>query len=113
MIPRVYDTCTDMLACGLCELRSNVSEVADVRFGETSSMLVALRMLMASSDSCLNGLLASHKYSQLAYMIANVGVYVLPHVDIPTGSVERHLDGGCCLSREVWRQSRLLWKEEK
>lgn len=53
VIPRVYNTCTDMLACGLCELRSNVSEVADVRFGETSSMLVALRMLMANSDSCL------------------------------------------------------------
>jgi hypothetical protein len=35
------------------ELQSNVSEGADVRFGETSSMLVALRMLMASSDSCL------------------------------------------------------------
>jgi hypothetical protein len=58
MIPRVYNTCTDMLACCHCELRLNVSEVADVRFGETSSMLVALRMLMASSDSCLAGSLA-------------------------------------------------------
>ena len=53
MVPCVYDTCSNMLACRPSELRSIVSEVADVRFGETSSMLVALRMLMASSDSCL------------------------------------------------------------
>lgn len=58
MIPCVHDACADMLACRHRELRSNVSEVADVRFGETSSMLVALRMLMASSDSCLTGSLA-------------------------------------------------------
>lgn len=53
VIPCVYNTCAHMLACCYNELRSGVSEVADVRLGETSSMLVALRMLMASSDSCL------------------------------------------------------------
>jgi hypothetical protein len=37
-------------------------------------MLVALRMLMASSDSCLAFLLASSNSFQLIYMIANVSV---------------------------------------
>jgi|SRR5690242_3973415 len=54
VVPCVHDTCSHMLACRHNELRSVVSEVADVRLGETSSMLVALRMLMASSDSCLS-----------------------------------------------------------
>lgn len=38
---------------------------------------------------------------------------VLSHVNIPTGSIERHLDECCCLPRGVWRQSRLLRKEKK
>lgn len=59
VVPCVHDTCSHMLACRHNELRSVVSEAADVRLGETSSMLVALRMLMASSDSCL------HRYSVL------------------------------------------------
>jgi hypothetical protein len=35
------------------KLRAHVRAVANIRFGEISSMLVAFRMLMASSDSCL------------------------------------------------------------
>lgn len=53
VVPCVHDACAHMLACRHNELRSVASEDADVRFGETSSMLVALRMLIASSDSCL------------------------------------------------------------
>jgi hypothetical protein len=55
VVPCVYNTCAHMLACRYDELRSAVSEVADVRFGETSSILVALRILIASSVSCLYG----------------------------------------------------------
>lgn len=36
------------------KLLAHGAGVVDVRFGETSSMLVALRMLIASSDSCLD-----------------------------------------------------------
>jgi hypothetical protein len=53
VVPCVYNTCAHMLACRYNELRPAVSEVADVRLGETSSILVALRMLIASSVSCL------------------------------------------------------------
>ena len=80
------------------ELRSNVSEVADVRFGDTSSMLVALRMFMASSDSCLWYSLActlnnaaTGSYVCLAQSGMMVMVYVLPHVHVARASVERHL----------------------
>ena len=55
VVPCVYNTCAHMLACRHNELPSAVSEVADVRLGETSSILVALRMLIASSVSCLYG----------------------------------------------------------
>lgn len=39
-----------------CKLRMRARGV-DVRFGAVSSMLVALRILMASSDSCLDGVI--------------------------------------------------------
>jgi hypothetical protein len=72
--------------------------VADVLLGETSSMLVALRMLMASSDSCLKCSLAfvlkyptrgDSKCIARSVMIAMV--YLLAHVNIARASVERHL----------------------
>jgi hypothetical protein len=82
-----------------CKPRVHPGEARYVRLGETSSMLVALRMLMASSDSCLKCCLAqvrtypatepSKRLSQSVGMM--MVIYVLPHVHIARASVERHL----------------------
>jgi hypothetical protein len=51
MIPRVHNACSHVLPYTSISMYRMASACADVRLGETSSMLVALRMLMASSDS--------------------------------------------------------------
>ena len=68
-------------------LRHEVPE-PDVRLGDTSSMLVALRMLMASSDSCLKVCSLAYRKSSMA---VHVMLYVLAHVDVARAPVERHL----------------------
>lgn len=82
-----------------CEFHARTDEFRYVRLGETSSMLVALRMLMASSDSCLDTNILGHVtfllWSALSRPPEGAGIvmviYVLAHVHVARASVERHL----------------------
>jgi hypothetical protein len=53
VVPRIHNASSHMLSYLIISFGRVVSGVADVRLGDTSSMLVALRMCWASSDSCL------------------------------------------------------------
>jgi hypothetical protein len=53
VVPCVHDACSHMFSCAKISFDGLMSGVADIRLGDISSMLVALRILMASSDSCL------------------------------------------------------------
>jgi hypothetical protein len=54
MIPCVHDACSHMLSChAISSVGTGTGLRTNVRLGEISSMLVALRILIANSDSCL------------------------------------------------------------
>ena len=82
-----------------CEFHARTEEFGYVRLGDTSSMLVALRMLMASSDSCLNTNILGHVTFLLWRALSRppegagimMVIYVLAHVHVARASVERHL----------------------
>jgi hypothetical protein len=60
VVPRIHNACSYMLSCAVISFDCPFSAFGgDVRLGETSSMLVAFLMLMASSDSCLSRVLLS------------------------------------------------------
>jgi len=101
VVPSVYDACSHVFPCtAISFVYMARFRGPDVRLGDTSSMLVALRMLMASSDSCLASFILAHRTGvpaivlfRMSFMAVNVMLYVLAHVDIARTSVERHVGG--------------------
>jgi len=101
VVPSVYDACSHVFPCtAISFVYMARFRGPDVRLGDTSSMLVALRMLMASSDSCLASFMLAHRTGvpaivlfRMSFMAVNVMLYVLAHVDIARTSVERHVGG--------------------
>ena len=112
MVPSVYDACSHVFHCtAISFVYMARFRGPDVRLGDTSSMLVALRMLMASSDSCLVGFMLARiigvpaimLYRRSSSIVVNVTLYVLAHVDIARASVKRHVGGRMRFLRlRVW-----------